>query len=179
MGWCPPSRSGATIGDVVVPTPSIDAVTHVMTSPREPADPPPDVNTDLVEYLIIVVPEVGALTSVAGALANLVDSGTVRILDLVVLVRDADGTLTAFEASAIESMAELRGSAVEMRGLLSDRDIGVSSLAIEPGTVGAVVVTEDRWARPLSVAARRAGGRIVAGDRIPAGRVEAALSDAS
>jgi hypothetical protein len=39
------------------------------------------------------------------------------------------------------------------------------------------VLTEDRWATSLSMAARRAGGRIVAGDRIPPARVEAALID--
>jgi hypothetical protein len=53
------------------------------------------------------------------------------------------------------------------------------SLAIQAGTVGVVLVTEDRWAQPLALAAERSGGQIVAGERVPAARVEAVLADAS
>jgi hypothetical protein len=62
------------------------------------------------------------------------------------------------------------------RDLLSWRDIERAAAALRPGSAGVVVVTEDRWAEPLSTAARLVGGRIVAGDRIPPDRIEAALS---
>jgi hypothetical protein len=55
-------------------------------------------------------------------------------------------------------------------------DIELAALAVQPNSVGLIVVTEDRWAQPLSKAAQGAGGRIVAGDRIPARRVEAMLA---
>jgi hypothetical protein len=65
----------------------------------------------------------------------------------------------------------------ELGGMLSDNDIALASHALRPRTAGIVLVTEDRWAAPLSVAARRAGGLIVAGERIPPSRVEQALAD--
>jgi hypothetical protein len=138
-------------------------------------DPP--VSADLVEYLVVVVPEVDALSSVAEALAGLVQTGAIRILDLVVLVCDHDGAVVVREGTTVPSMAALGDARTESGGLLSNQDIELASLPLEPGTAGVVVVTEDRWAKPLSAAARLAGGQIVAGDRIPQSRVEAALAD--
>jgi hypothetical protein len=63
--------------------------------------------------------------------------------------------------------------------MLSENDIALASRALPPGTVGIVLVTEDRWAAPLSAAARRAGGLIVAGERIPPSRVEEVLADSA
>ena len=59
--------------------------------------------------------------------------------------------------------------------MLSDHDIDLASLALRPRSAAIVLVTEDRWAEPLSAAARRAGGQIVGGDRIPATVVESVL----
>ena len=147
-----------------------------MTESRKPQDTEHRVRADLVEYLIVGAPDVDALHTVATALSDLVAAGTVRVLDLVVLVRDAEGVAEAHEVDSVASMAALHGASAEIGGLLSDKDIEVASLALPPSSAGVIVVTEDRWAEPLSIAARRAGGRIVAGDRIPAQRVEAVLS---
>lgn len=146
-------------------------------------DQPPDdtgrqgVVPDLVEYFVVVVKDVDSLASVAPAVADLVESAAIRILDLVVVAREADGTVVILEPdvlASLESLAEMEG---EVGGLLSDHDIELVALALEPGLVGLVVVTEDRWADGLSRAARRAGGQIIAGERIPASRVEAAFAD--
>jgi uncharacterized protein DUF6325 len=136
----------------------------------------PGVNTDLVEYLIVVVPDLGSLATVARALAELVATAMIRVLDLVVLVRDTDGALAVLELEAVESMAALAKVEGEVGGLLSDHDIELASFALRPGTAGVVLVSEDRWAEPLSVAARGAGGQIIAGERIPSSRIEAALA---
>jgi hypothetical protein len=133
------------------------------------------VRADLVEYLIVAVADRSGLASVGQALAGLVEAGTVRLLDLVVVSCDEDGLVAVEEIDAEPALAALRAAPCDV-DLLSERDIELSSLAIPPGSVGVVVVTEDRWAEPLSTAASRAGGRIVAGDRIPPSRVEAALA---
>jgi hypothetical protein len=132
---------------------------------------------DLVEYFVVVVEDVDSLASLAPAVAELVESAAIRILDLVVVAREADGTVVILEPEAVaslESLADLEG---EIGGLLSDHDIELVALGLEPGMVGLVVVTEDRWADGLSRAAHRAGGQIIAGERIPAARVQAALAD--
>ena len=67
------------------------------------------------------------------------------------------------------------GSRIELK-LLSEHDIRLAALALPPGSAGLVLVTEDRWAASLDGAARRVGGRIVAGERISAHRLERALA---
>ena len=150
-----------------------------MTDAREPADRSHEVTSDLVEYVIVAVPDQDSLATVVPALAELVRTAKIRILDLVVLARDREGAVTVLEFEDVESMEGLRHVEGEVGGMLSEHDIALASIALRPGTAGIVLVTEDRWAEPLSAAARRAGGQIIAGDRIPPPRVEGALANRS
>jgi hypothetical protein len=143
----------------------------ITEEPKHPGGRDP-VRTDLVEYLIVAVASRDALADIAAAL-----SAEIRILDLVVLERDSNGGVSVLELEAIDSMAALRDLDIEVGGMLSEHDLELASLALKPGIPGVVLVTEDLWASSLSRAARRAGGQIVAGERIPASRVEAALAD--
>jgi hypothetical protein len=133
--------------------------------------------TDLVEYLIIAMPDLASLSDMTVPLADLVKAGLVRIVDLVVLAKDADGAVNVLEVDSVAHLAPLRNVEGETGALLSDHDLELASLALRPGTAGIVLVTEDRWAQPLAEAAARGGGQIVAGERIPAARVDAALAD--
>ena len=125
--------------------------------------------------MILLVPTQDALASIGAALTKLVQNAKIRILDLVVLVREANGAVTVLELEAVEGMAPLRDLDIEVGAMLSEHDLELAALALKPGMPGVVLVTEDLWAKSLSTAARRAGGQIVAGERIPASRVEAAL----
>jgi hypothetical protein len=136
-----------------------------------------EIRTDLVEYLIVVVPNHEALAAIGAALTKLVENAKIRILDLVVLERDANGAVTVLEVEALESMAPIRSLDIEVGGMLSEHDLELAALALKPGMPAVVLVTEDLWAKSLSTAARQAGGEIIAGERIPASRVEAALGD--
>jgi hypothetical protein len=138
-----------------------------------------DVVTDLVEYLIVGVATLDALAALVPALAELATSGVIRVLDLAAVTRHRDGTVEVLEVEAVESLAELAEVDGQVGALLSEHDLAMASVAIEPGTAAIVVVTEDRWAAPLSAAARLAGGRIVGGERIPPARVVAVLSESS
>ena len=137
--------------------------------------PPSDVISDLVAYLLLVVPDAAALAAMAPALVELAESGTVRLLDLVVISKGADCGLEFLELDDVDELAGLRAVAEGIGGLLTERDIELISLALEPATTGLVLLTEDRWAKPLSTAARRVGGHIIAGERIPASRIEAVV----
>ena len=132
------------------------------------------VNTDLVEYFIVVVPDLDAVGEVAAAVADLVGSTAIRILDAVVIAREHDDALVVHEIDDAPVLETLR-AARERACRLSDHDLALASLALPLGGIGLVVVVEDRWAEPLSTAARRAGGEIIAGERIPMRRVERAL----
>jgi hypothetical protein len=134
---------------------------------------------DLVQYLIISMPDLVSLADVARALSEMVESAAIRILDVVVLVRDREGSVTVLELEAVKSMADLGQVEGEVGGWLNDHDIELASFAVRAGTASVIVVTEDRWAEPLAGAARRAEGNIVAGERIPSTRVEAVLAESS
>jgi hypothetical protein len=136
-------------------------------------------DTDLVEYVVVAVPNVGGLAHLVPALAGLVGSGTIRILDLVVMVRAGDGAVSILEPEAVDALAALRRVEGEVGGLLSSHDIELTSTALRPGTAALLLLVEDCWARPLSVGAARAGGRVVGGERIPRSRVEASLASAA
>ena len=148
-----------------------------MKEVRKPRSAPDNVATDLVEYFIVAVPNVESLAGLGPALAELVDRAAIRILDLVVLVKDDDGSVALLEVDAIDGTSALGDLDADVGGMLSEHDIELVSLALRPGTTGVVLVTEDRWAEPLSTAAQRAGGQIIAGDRIPASRVESVLAE--
>ena len=85
----------------------------------------------------------------------------------------ARDVVTPLEPATVESIRHLP---VTVGAMLSEHDLELAALALRPGSAAVIVVTEDRWATPLSVAARRAGGQILAGERIPAARVATALA---
>jgi len=145
-----------------------------MKPPRE-ADPR-SIDTSLVECLVVVVPEMVSLSSVAAALAELVETAAIRILDLFVVTRRrSDHEVQVLEPEASESLPDMLDT--ELGGLLSENDIALAATSLLPGAVGLVMLIEDRWASPLSSAAKRAGGLVLGGQRIPRARIEAALVD--
>jgi hypothetical protein len=152
-------------------------VVTLLADAREPLTPHDSIDTDLVAYVMIGVPDVGAVTSVVPALVSLVEQATIRIVDMVVLSRDDDGLVATMELEAVEHLAPLRDLDVEVGRMLNRHDLEMLALALDRGTAAVVLVTEDRWASALCEAARAAGGHIIAGERIDAGRARAALSE--
>jgi Family of unknown function (DUF6325) len=133
---------------------------------------PPDL--DLVEFVVIAVPELSSTGGVAEALRELVETSRIRILDLVGVVAGPDGRYSAIEPEELSGLAQLHGVEGEIGGLLSDDDIALAGSALQPGTSALILVVEDRWAQLLADAARQSGGRIVGGERIPRHRLEQA-----
>jgi hypothetical protein len=129
---------------------------------------------DMVEYLVLTVPARSSLERVASSLRELAEAETVRILDLVVLERDMTGSVEIREIEELDEMRFLGPADRPTERLLSTHDIELVSSSVPHGSVGVIVVTQDRWAAPLSKAVSLAGGRVVAGERIPAARIASA-----
>ena len=127
---------------------------------------------DLVEYVLISVPELASTEGVAAALKHLVESGQIRILDIVGVTSGTTGRFTAVEPELLPGLRALDDVEGEVGGLLSEDDIALASGALHPGASALIVVVEDRWAQPLAAAARDHGGRIIGGERIPRHRLE-------
>ena len=132
---------------------------------------------DLVEYLIIAVPDRDAVVGVASAVSKLAASSMIGVLDAVVVVRGCDDAIAVHELEDTQGMIALDATRRERDSWLSEHDVELAALALPPGSTGLVLVVEDRWAEPMSVAARAAGGQIIGGERIPARRIESLLRE--
>ena len=112
-------------------------------------------------------------------LLDLVDRGIIRILDLGFIVKDQDGSVAARDFTEVaqqgDGLADFAGAS---SGLLGQDDLEEAANAMEPGTVAAVLVWENRWAAPVATALRRSGGQLVANGRIPVQAILAALDAA-
>jgi len=130
-----------------------------------------------VDYLVVEFPPgVSHFTGeMAEELAKLVDNGTIRILDLLVLAKDADGNIEALEIEDLEEVDELRTAETQLADLLAADDVADLAAAMEPGTTAGVLVWENAWAAPFASAARRAGGQLIANGRIPIQAILASL----
>jgi hypothetical protein len=130
-----------------------------------------------VDYLVIEFPAGKANFSgeMASALSSLVEAGTIRLLDLLILTKDDAGSIDAFEIDDFEGLDELRSIETELAELLAEDDVVNLAAAMEPGSVAGVLVWENTWAAPFASAARRAGGQLIANGRIPIQAILASL----
>jgi hypothetical protein len=102
-------------------------------------------------------------------LVDLVDRGIIRILDLVFLRKDRDGTVTTLTQVDLERMKVIEAALFDgaSSGLLDSDDVAEAAAALEPGTAAGVLVYENAWATPFATALRRSGGQLVASGHIP------------
>lgn len=122
-----------------------------------------------VDYLVVEFPAGHSNFTGEGAqeLARLVESETIRVLDLLILNKNDDGSVDAFEIDDLDEVDELRALETEIAEMLSVEDVANLAAAMEPGTTAAALVYENRWAAPFASAMRHAGGQLVANGRIP------------
>ena len=130
-----------------------------------------------IDYLALEFPEARVNGEGLAALLDLVDKGTVRILDLRAVKREVDGTFTEMEIADFDSdgtldLAVFRGVS---SGLLDNDDMSQAASLIEPGKVVALLVWENTWAAPFVSAMRNVGAEVIASGRIPADDVISAL----
>jgi Family of unknown function (DUF6325) len=122
-----------------------------------------------VDYVVVEFPA-GASNftgEMARELRALVDAGTVRVIDVLILTKDADGTVEATELSDVAELGELREIEAQLAELLAADDVENLAAAMGPGTTAGVLIWENLWAAPFASAARRSGGQLIATGRIP------------
>ncbi len=124
---------------------------------------------DPVDYLVVEFP--AAASSFTGEMAAelraLVDSGTIRVIDVLILTKSADGVVAATELSDVGELGELQAIEAELGELLAADDVGHLAAAMEPGSTAGVLIWENLWAAPFASAVRRWGGQLIADGRIP------------
>jgi uncharacterized membrane protein len=120
-----------------------------------------------VEYIVIDFPGNRFDGSIAPALADLVERGVVRILDLVFVQKDADGNVLSFEFDQLDELADYADLDGEAGDVLGEEDILSIAESIPADSSALFIVWEDLWAGDLARAIRQAGGEVVAGSRLP------------
>jgi uncharacterized membrane protein len=129
-----------------------------------------------VDYAIIAFPGNKFRGEVAPALADLVDAGAIRLIDVAFVGKDADGEVVAMELMELDPDVQesLDRLGIEVQGLLNEDDVMDAGAALEPNSSAALLVWENVWARRVTQALRDAGGVLLAFDRLPHEVVQAA-----
>ena len=100
-------------------------------------------------------------------LRRLVDGGIIRVIDVLILIKEADGSVDAMELSDVDELGDLQQIEAELAELLAAEDVEHLAAAMEPGSTAGVLIWENLWAAPFASAARRSGGQLIANGRIP------------
>jgi hypothetical protein len=135
-------------------------------------DPARDTDLDSlgpVDYIVVEFPA-GASNftgEMAKELLALVDAGTIRVIDVLILTKNEDGTVDAMELSDIEELGELQAVEAQLAELLAAEDVENLAAAMDPGSTAGVLIWENLWAAPFASAVRHSGGQLIANGRIP------------
>src|SRR4051812_10669040 len=122
-----------------------------------------------VDYVVVEFPA-GASNftgEMAAELLALVEAETIRVIDILILTKDEDGSVDAMELSDVGELGELQTVEAELAELLAADDVAHLAAAMDPGSTAGVLIYENLWAAPFASAARRAGGQLIANGRIP------------
>lgn len=121
-----------------------------------------------ISYVIVEFPGNQMTGEGLPILVDLVDRGTIRILDLLFVTNDG-GTLTAIDVSDVDGDGELDLTVFEgaSSGLLDESDLADAASVIEPGSSAAILIFENTWAAGFTQALRNGGAELVAAGYIP------------
>jgi hypothetical protein len=134
-------------------------------------------NMGPIDYLIVEFPGNKMTGEGIPLLLDLVEKGTIRIIDLAYFRKDLDGTITTVKIADLDDEGARRFEVFEgaSTGLLENDDLAEAAKAVEPGNSAGIIMYENRWAAPLATAWRKGGAQVVAYGRIPVPAVLAAL----
>jgi hypothetical protein len=129
-----------------------------------------------VDYMIVGFPGNQFKGEIAPAIAELVDAGTIRIIDIAFVAKDEAGNTVALELTELDPdvQAGLEKAGVEVGGLFNEDDLMDAAVDLEPNSSAALLVWENVWARKTAQAMRDAGGVLLAFERLPHEVVQAA-----
>jgi len=129
-----------------------------------------------VDYIVVGFPGNQFKGEIGPALADLVDDGTIRIIDIAFVGKDAEGNGFAMELTELDPDVQegLEKAGVEIGGLFNENDLMEAADGLEPDSSAAVLVWENVWAREVAQSVRDSGGELLAFQRIPHELVQAA-----
>jgi hypothetical protein len=111
-------------------------------------------------------------------LFELVDKGIIRIIDLVVIMKD-QGEVIVRELRELDAahIAMFNPLKAEVSQMITRTDIDMIAEKLADNSTAGILLIENLWAKKTQQAMLDANGRLVMFERIPHDVVEAALSD--
>src|SRR6478735_10107270 len=140
---------------------------------RSPPTPQPQehvVTVGPVSVAVIEFPGNKFTGEILPALRDLVAGGTIRIIDLIFVAKDADGTVVTLEIAGVDEALEpmfLELDIEHSTGLLGDDDVTLIAESLTPNNSAAMIAWENTWAIPFGVAVANADGRLIDMVHIP------------
>ena len=134
-----------------------------------------------VDYLVVLFPEGGLTGKIAPELRRLSDTGIIRVIDLLIIRKDADGNVESFEVSEIggELEEELHAFEPEAKGWLSQADVESIGDGMPNRSVAAAMLFENLWTIGVKKAIIDSGGELLESGRIPPELIERAQGESS
>jgi len=108
-------------------------------------------------------------------LLALVNSGTIRVIDILILANNEDGAVEAVELGDVGELGELQALEAGLAELLAEDDVERLAAVMEPNSTAGVLIWENMWAASFASAARRSGGQLIADGRIPIQAIVASI----
>jgi len=129
-----------------------------------------------VDYAVIAFPGNEFSGDIAPALADLVEAGTIRLIDAAFVSKDENGDVLAVEVTQLapDVQAKLDALHLEVHGLVNEEELEAIGQELELNSSAALLVWENVWARTVAQKMRDAGGVLVAFERVPHDVVQAA-----
>ena len=113
-------------------------------------------------------------------LLDLVAKGVIRIIDAVAIKANDDGSFVSLSVQDLDAEGGewdlITGWSADVLG---QEDFDAVGAILKPGAAAAIIMYENTWAAPFAAAMLRAGGQVVAFDRIPVTDVIAAIEAAA
>jgi hypothetical protein len=109
------------------------------------------------------------------AIADAVDRGSVRVLDVLLVRKDADGTVLMYDAETAGETDELLGFPTELPDLIGEDDALAIAEEMPNDSTVVVIAWENTWAAEIAASIRELDGQVLVMERIPAADVNAVI----
>jgi uncharacterized membrane protein len=122
-----------------------------------------------VDLLVVRFPKNKFTGEIVDELKALVDAGTIRVMDLIFVTKDADGNIESIELTDLDDTVAVQFDAFvdELEGLFSPEDAQVIGSNLEPDSSAGLLLYENVWARKFADAVAKVNGEVLVSERIP------------
>jgi hypothetical protein len=127
-----------------------------------------------VDFLVVKFPGNQFKGEIAPALTDLVESGTIKLLDLLFANKDENGKVEMVELNDLDEndLTKFTPVVTDVSDRLTEEDVRVFSGALEPNSSAALLLFENVWAARFRSALANAGAEVVVFEHVPRAVVE-------